>query len=114
MKNGPAQHDRLLFQALLEQARGIDPSVRGGSMFGCPAAYRGRKLAACVYGSGVGLKVPEAVAKSAIASGRAVPFTPYGKSQMREWIMIRPHEDGLDAYADLLEAALTYAEANDK
>jgi hypothetical protein len=110
----PLQHDRRLFEALLEWARRIDPDVRGGSMFGCPAAYHGRKLAACIYGDKIGLKVPFEVAKAALEARRAVPFTPYGKPQMREWIMIAVGEDRLDDIGDLLQAALSYAESNNR
>ena len=114
MKPVALQHDKHLFEALLNVARKIDPAVRGGSMFGCPAAFHGRKLAACIYGDTIGLKVPETLAKASLASGRAVPFTPYGKPNMREWIMLATCRDELDTIADLLAAALAYAGAKNK
>ncbi|MGB8735482.1 MAG: TfoX/Sxy family protein [Rhodomicrobium sp.] len=110
MQDAPVKHDKKLFEALLGFARAIDPDVRGGSMFGCPAAFHGRKMAACVYGDKIGLKVPEEQANATLASGRAVPFTPYGKAKMREWIMLEGGE--LDKIGDLLASALAYAEAN--
>lgn len=107
------KHDRKLFDALLDFARTVDPAVRGGSMFGCPAAFHGRKMAACVYGGKIGLKLPEELAKATLASGRAVPFTPYGKAKMREWIMLAADGGELDKIGDLLASAIAYAEAND-
>jgi hypothetical protein len=35
------------------------PGVTSGKMFGYPAYYAGKKLFACVYENGVGIKVPE-------------------------------------------------------
>ncbi len=112
MADTALKHDRKLFDALLDLALRIDPAVRSGSMFGCPAAFHGRKMAACVYGDKIGLKVPEELAKAALASGRAVPFTPYGKAKMREWIMLAAGDGELDKIGDLLALALAYAEAN--
>ena len=112
MTQAPLRHDKQLFEALLGAARQMEPAIRGGSMFGCPAAYYGRRLAACVYGSKIGLKVPEALAQAALASGRAVPFTPYGRRRMREWIELAASQDELDRIGDLLAAAVAYAKAN--
>jgi len=106
------KHDRRLFEALLDNALKLDPAMRGGSMFGCPAAFYGRKMAACVYGDQIGLKVPEELAVSTLESGRAVPFTPYGKAKMREWIMLAASAGELEKIADLLAAAIAYAKAN--
>ncbi|MGO9546272.1 MAG: TfoX/Sxy family protein [Rhodomicrobium sp.] len=106
------EHDKQLFDALLVVARAIDPAVRGGYMFGCPAIFHGRKMAACVYGDQIALKVPAALADATLASGRAVPFAPYGRAVMREWIMAGPAIDALDTIRDLIAAAIAYAEAN--
>jgi TfoX/Sxy family transcriptional regulator of competence genes len=62
--------------------------VREGSMFGYPAFYVGRRLFACLYEGGVGLKVPERLATYLVQRGHAIPFRPYGKPKMREWIQI--------------------------
>src|SRR5271166_2180046 len=77
-------HDPALFRRLLRAAQAIDPALRQGTMFGCPAIYCGSKLTACVYGNRIGLKVPEAIAQRACGEGHAIPFTPYGKRPMRE------------------------------
>ena len=108
----PTIHDAALFEELLAAARVIAPEVRRGGMFGCPALYRGRKLAACVYGDVVGMKAPEAVAAEALRSGRAQHFRPYGKPAMREWIQIDGGAPAIGANLDLLAAALTFAESN--
>lgn len=41
------------------------PGVEEGKMFGYAAYYVGGKLFACLYGAGVGVKVPEAIAGKA-------------------------------------------------
>ncbi len=77
-------------------------------MFGSPAAFVGRKMAFCVYGTEVGAKVPEETAKAFLARGVARPFQPYGKPRMREWISLRrPLDDAV--LDDVLASAIAYA-----
>ena len=57
-------------------------------MFGYAAYFVNGKLFACIYGDGVGLKVPEDVAKKLLSGKLAVPFRPLAKPRMREWIQI--------------------------
>jgi len=73
----------LLVASLPEEVQG---QLRMGSMFGWPAAYVGKKLAFCVKDDKVGIKVSEDVATQLINSGTAIPFRPYGKPPMREWV----------------------------
>jgi hypothetical protein len=77
------------------------PGVRAGKMFGYPAYYVDDKLFACVYDSGVGVKVPEDFAAGLLKRPYIVPFQPMGKPKMKEWIQInrsRPED-----YRDDLE-----------
>ncbi|CDI03457.1 conserved hypothetical protein [Candidatus Competibacter denitrificans Run_A_D11] len=64
------------------------PSVVDGKMFGYPAYYANGKLFACIYGEGVGLKIPEKIANKLLSEDHVVPFQPLGKSKMREWVQI--------------------------
>jgi hypothetical protein len=65
------------------------PAVRPGRMFGFPAYYAGRKLCICLYEEGVGLKIPEQTAVRLLKEDpHVIPFQPYGKRIMREWIQI--------------------------
>lgn len=64
------------------------PIVRRGTMFGFPAYFVGRRMFACVYGDGVGIKLPEVRVRCMLESKQATPFSPYGKPAMREWIAI--------------------------
>lgn len=64
------------------------PSVAEGKMFGYAAYYVNGKLFACIYGEGVGVKVPEEVANNLLSEKHVVPFQPLGKPKMREWIQI--------------------------
>jgi TfoX/Sxy family transcriptional regulator of competence genes len=105
----PERHDADLFAQLALMAESLRPGLRRGAMFGCPALYVGRKMAACVYGARIGLKVPEPLAVTARQAGRARPFQPYGKAAMREWIEIDPESHDLAGLSDLLSAALDFA-----
>ena len=70
------------------------PAVRAGKMFGYPAYYVDNKLFACVYGSGVGVKVPKDVAVGLLERPHIVPFQPLEKPKMKEWIQInRQHSE---------------------
>ena len=64
------------------------PGVAAGQRFGYPAYYINRKLFACVYGEGVGVKVPEDVATRLLSKEQVVPFQPMGRPKMREWVQI--------------------------
>lgn len=64
------------------------PGVVAGKMFGYAAYYANGKLFACIYGEGVGVKLPEALASKLLARKHIVPFRPLGKPKMREWIQI--------------------------
>ena len=108
----PVVHDKHLFEQLLAVARRIDPEIRSGSMFGCPAVYRGRKMATCVYGTEIGMRVPRDVALESVTSGRTMPFQPYGKPAMKEWIKLDGGAQALESGRDLIAAAIAYAEAN--
>jgi len=106
-------HDMALFGALRALSVAATPDLREGRMFGCPAVYVGRRMAACVLGSEVGLRLPEATATAALAGGRARAFTPYGKRPMREWIALDLTPATLPDARDLIAAALAFASTND-
>lgn len=105
-------HDQALFDAVLTRAASFNPAIRRGTMFGSPAIYVGRRMAICVYGTELGLRVPETLARRSIEDGRATPFQPHGKAPMREWIALDVGLNALKGYDDLLRAALTFAEQN--
>ena len=64
------------------------PGVVEGKMFGYAAYYVKGKLFACIYGDGVGVKVPEEIASTLLLEKHVVPFQPLGKPKMPEWIQI--------------------------
>ncbi len=102
-------HDVGLFNAVFACVHDKDPSVREGAMFGCPAAFVGAHLAFCVYGSGIGIKLPAPRAAMLVDSGRAFAFQPYGRSAMREWVEIRIPRERVDEIAPVLMEAIEYA-----
>ncbi len=76
-------HKRVLDSILLNT-----PGVVPGKMFGYPAYYINKKLFACVYDNGVGIKIPENKAKDLIGKKGIIHFQPLGRQKMREWIQI--------------------------
>jgi TfoX/Sxy family transcriptional regulator of competence genes len=65
-----------------------NPTVVSGKMFGYPAYYINKKLFACVYEEGVGVKIPEDLASDLVVSKGIAYFQPMGRAKMREWIQI--------------------------
>jgi hypothetical protein len=78
-----ARHKEVLDSVLLQI-----PGVVAGTMFGYPAYYTGGKLFACLYGEGVGIKVPGQVADSLVGQEGIIRFQPLGRRPMKEWIQI--------------------------
>ena len=103
-------HDRFLFDAAFNEVRDIDAPVHEGAMFGCPAAFVGRHIAFCVYGSGLGIKLPAERAAALVKSGRAFAFQPYGRSAMNEWVELRIERDHVDEIAPVLAEAVRFAQ----
>jgi hypothetical protein len=64
------------------------PEVTAGTMFGYPAYYARKKLFACIYENGVGIKVPEGLAEELIKTEGIINFQPMGRAKMRQWIQI--------------------------
>ncbi|MDQ4131042.1 MAG: hypothetical protein M3133_08655 [Actinomycetota bacterium] len=106
MASDPGYREEL--RAVLADMLDGRPDTRPGRMFGFPAFYAAGKLVACVYGSGVGLRVPSEEA----ARLRGVPtpaFEPYGR-RMRAWTFLEPAAaEELRGEAAVLEAAIERA-----
>ena len=84
MANFNPDHKAVLDDLLLGH-----PLVRPGKMFGFPAFYAGKKLCICLYEQGVGIKLPEETVKELLETDiNIVPFQPFGKPKMREWVQI--------------------------
>ncbi len=108
MHHEPA-HDRTLLDTLVAHMRTVEPGIRVGVMFGCPAAFVGRRMAFCIYGQGIGAKLPQADAARLIASGEATAFRPFGRPAMKEWIELRTEPSEALRVAPILTLAVRYA-----
>jgi hypothetical protein len=86
------------------------PALRPGKMFGFPAYYADKKLCICLYEEGVGVKVPEQTATRLIKEDRnVIPFQPYGKRKMREWIQINlDRSEDYEAYQAVFQESISY------
>lgn len=72
--------------------------VTPGKMFGYPAYYVNKKLFACLYEDGVGIKLPEDKARELVGQEGIIYFQPLGRRKMREWIQI--NRDDSSKYLD--------------
>jgi hypothetical protein len=86
------------------------PAIRSGKMFGFPAYYADKKLCICLYEDGVGVKIPEQMATRLIKEDRnVIPFQPYGKRKMREWIQINlDRSEDYRAYQAVFEESIAH------
>jgi len=85
------------------------PEVTSGKMFGYPAYYAGKKLFACIYENGVGIKVPEDLAEELIKTEGIINFQPMGRAKMRQWIQInRQNPNDYLKDKEIFKASLDY------
>jgi TfoX/Sxy family transcriptional regulator of competence genes len=85
------------------------PEVTSGKMFGYPAYYVKKRLFACVYEDGIGIKVPEDLAKELVGTQGIINFQPMGRAKMREWIQInRENPNEYHSDKDILKASIDY------
>jgi len=83
------------------------PGLTEGKMFGLPAFFVAGKLFACVYGEGVGLKLPAERVATLLGTPGVDQFRPYGKPSMRQWIHVT--RTAPEQYAGDLELLLESA-----
>jgi len=86
-----------------------NPSVVPGKMFGYPAYYINKKLIACIYENGVGVKVPADVADQLMGKEGIVHFQPMGRQKMKEWIQIdRKNPDDYLKDIEIFETSINF------
>jgi hypothetical protein len=96
------------------------PLLRPGKMFGFPAYFVGKKLCICLYENGVGIKLPEpSVKKFLQTDSNTIPFQPYGKAVMREWIQVNlnrseDYRQYLPVFEESIQYVLSQQEKPDK
>lgn len=94
-----------VLDTLLLDIKGVKP----GKMFGYPAYYVNKKLFACLYEDGVGIKVPEDKAKKLIGQDGIIHFQPMGRGKMREWIQInRKNPEDYLGDREIFESSIQY------
>lgn len=104
---GSTKFNEPLFEEL-ERLFSEYPEVRSGSMFGYPAFFRGRRMFLCVYGDGIGLKLPETRANELLNLPDFTPFRPYGKPKMREWVFFEPSVDAAGSHLELFHQSCDF------
>jgi hypothetical protein len=100
-----------------EQLLDIGQSLGGrtGHMFGHPALYAGRRLAACAYGRGIALKLPAHRVDALQSDGRATTFKPYGKPAMKPWVHLEANtrQEIID-YSEIIAESLAFVDEQDE
>ena len=85
------------------------PEITSGKMFGYPAYYVRKRLFACVYEDGIGIKVPEDLANELIGTQGIINFQPLGRAKMKEWIQInRENPSDYSKDKEILKASIEY------
>ena len=85
------------------------PGVTTGKMFGFPAYFVNKKMFACIYRDGVGVKVPQPLAEKLLAQPHITPFRPLGRPPMREWVQInRPQAADYRQDLEIFQAAVDF------
>jgi hypothetical protein len=106
-------HDRDLFDAVWIHVKELATAVHEGTVFGYPAVFIGHRVVLCVYGSGIGIRLPPDYARRLVESGSAFYFQPYGRSVMREWVEIRVARELLDQLTPIFIEAIRFVGAVD-
>jgi hypothetical protein len=92
-----------------------NPSVIAGKMFGYPAYYINKKLIACIYEEGVGIKIPEGIANELIGKKGIIHFQPLGRRRMKEWIQInRENPESYLKDMEIFETSLIFVASSGK
>jgi hypothetical protein len=85
------------------------PEVTSGKMFGYPAYYVRKRLFACVYEDGIGIKIPEDLANELIGTQGIINFQPLRRAKMKEWIQInRENPSDYSKDKEILKASIEY------
>jgi len=71
------------------------PDVTRRTMFGVPAFFLGGRLLCCVWGDGVGLRLPLEQAQSLVGADGLSPFKPFGRAPMSGWVQRNGGPEGL-------------------
>ncbi len=81
-------------------------------MFGVPAWCVSGRVFVCVWGPGVGLRLPKAHAESIAGVEGVAPFCPFGRAPMSGWLLRSAFEPGdLALSKALVLAAYAYVRA---
>ena len=109
------QDHKKVLDGILTKIPGVEP----GKMFGFPAYYVGGKLFACVYGDGVGVKVPESLAEALLRDEHVSPFQPMGRGKMKQWVQLNrsisaDYEKDADIFTASVEFVSSLAKKRDK
>jgi hypothetical protein len=90
---------------ILEPFEDVTPD----NMFGFPSFRASGRIFACVYESGISLKMPSDAAEKIVSAPGITPFIPFGRARMRQWIHIERKK--ADAFIDdfhIIEASIHY------
>ncbi|SEI63561.1 TfoX/Sxy family protein [Paraburkholderia diazotrophica] len=79
------EHSAALLVALRVVACRYD-AITERKFFGCPAFFVGRRMAACVYGDTIALKLPQLSVTTLLETRGCKQFQPYRRYPMLRWL----------------------------
>jgi hypothetical protein len=84
------------------------PAITRRTMFGVPAFFLEGRLLCCVWGDGVGLRLPLEQAQTVVGADGLDPFKPFGRAPMSGWVQRNGGAEGLKADRALILSACEY------
>ncbi|WP_036019767.1 hypothetical protein [Paraburkholderia mimosarum] len=108
MKTPRLEHSAALLVALQVVACRYDVVVER-TFFGCPAFFVKRRMAACVHGDTLALKLPQLSVAALMQTPGCSFFQPHGRRPMPRWLAFEASSPAFASLEDLFEEAVSFA-----
>jgi hypothetical protein len=108
MKTPRPEHNAALLVALRIVACRYDV-VAERKFFGCPAFFVKRRMAACVHGERIALRLPQLSVAALMKTPGCSSFQPYGRGPMQRWLAFEASSPALASLEDLFQEAVSFA-----
>ncbi|MEX3916398.1 hypothetical protein AB4Y43_09200 [Paraburkholderia sp. BR10872] len=108
MKTPRLEHSAAMLVALRIVACRYDV-IAERKFFGCPAFFVRRRMAACVYGEMIALRLPQLSVAALMKTPGCSSFQPHGRGPMRRWLAFEARSPAFTSLEDLFEEAVSFA-----
>lgn len=105
---GPGARWRRDVLKAVDELLGDVSGITQKTMFGVPAFFVDGRLFCCVWGDGVGLRLPMEQATTVVGADALGPFKPFGRAPMRGWVQRNGGSEGLSQDRTLILSAVEH------